>query len=174
MNLGNPNLGLLCSQPPTILGEAADPQLPRRVLRELTGAQLTPGPRVNALFSDLVSFALATTDPELLADADDLSRLQALCAAAETELERHWAQLITGGRATFRDFPYWEHYLALMRGENLALSRHARGRRLVVIGCGPLPLSAIALHRINPQWRITCIDSDPAALDAATRVLSCL
>ncbi len=182
MNLGNPNskLSADCPPRPKSDGGAAEPPLcphlspPRRLLAQLAASDVAPSPQINALFSELVNFALSVRNPEILSDNTALSQLHALCARAEAELERYWAGLIAQRRASIYDFPYWENYLALAEGESAALHRNTAGSRLVFIGCGPLPLSAIALIQVDPRWQLTCIDSDPQAIKAASSVLASL
>lgn len=147
---------------------------------------LDPSPVVGALFGELVGVCLTgdrrlapavLADPRVTAVAGDLV---ALCAEGETQLEQHWSAVVGAAAdpaGALADFPYLDNYDELTRLELGALA--AAGQpvddrtRIGVVGCGPLPLSALALHRATGA-RLVAVDNDPAACAAARGVLDLL
>lgn len=147
---------------------------------------LAPSPLVDALFGDLVRTCL-TTDPRTTGAvlADDRvralrHRLVDLCARGETQLEAAWATRVLEAADPAADlarFPYLANYEALTRLEvhALAAAGHEPGgpRQVCFVGGGPLPLSAVLLHRTTSA-RVRVVDHDPTAVDLANRVLDAL
>ena len=145
--------------------------------------RLAPSPVVDALFGELVGTCLTgdarlapavLADPRLAAVAGDLV---ALCAQGETELERHWASVVLAAAdpaAALAGFPYLGNYDDLMRLELGALAGAGRpvdgATRVGVVGCGPLPLTALALHRATGA-HVVAVDNDPDACATARAVL---
>ncbi len=147
------------------------------VVHRLTLTDLAPSPQVDALFSSLVGAAAAAGgDHPLIHEPAGLALCRQVCAAGETKLEEFWARRILAEPAQLQHFPYLANYRHLARSEHLALSRtlaQLSGRALrhiVFAGCGPLPLTAIALGELEPSLRITCLDVDPAAAATARRI----
>jgi hypothetical protein len=141
----------------------------------LEATDLRPGPVVDALFGSLVRAALA-----LPADHPGIERAGArvrdLCARGEARLESRWAHRVIADPASLRAFPYLANYVALVRGEWEALTAALgrRPRRVAFVGSGPLPLSALLLHRLAPDVAVTCVDRDPDAVTLGCRVASSL
>lgn len=139
------------------------------VLTELAKTDLTPSPRVNQLFTELVNIALnphtnpAELPPELIAQARQFA------AIGEAQLEAHWADRIITQNAIAEDFPYWENYVTMMAAEGEFLSKRCTpGAKIAFVGSGPLPFSAILLAQAG--YRVTCIDSNVAALTRGENV----
>jgi nicotianamine synthase len=146
---------------------------------------LVPGPVVDELFGRLVELTVAMPAAEatvVLADpaVEALRpRLQRLCAAGETELERAWATRIatsTDPATTLAGFPYLENYRLLVELEWSAVVGAGEGRpptRVAFIGSGPLPLSAMLLAR-DHDVVVDSFDRDPGAVRQARAVVDAL
>lgn len=94
----------------------------------------------------------------------------------EARLETFWADRVIADPGRLKDFPYLDSYRLLADGEHHALSL-ALGRTptsVAFVGSGPFPLTAIELHRLDPQLRITCLDRDPVALARGARAAAVL
>lgn len=115
---------------------------------------LQPAPRTDALFGDLVNTVLTAPEGQARAvlDHPDVSsrrdRLRELSARGETALEHVWAARITSApdpRAELAAFPYLDNYRRLTALEVRLLRgwTGASPASVAVIGCGPLPLSAL-------------------------------
>lgn len=170
-----------------VTADVAADALVRRVLRLHSALRalpgLSPSPVVDALFRDLVGGCLTAdrrlapavlADPRLTAVTGDLL---ALCSEGEAELERHWASVVlaaTDPVAALAGFPYLANYDDLTRLELGALAGAGqpvhRGTRLGFVGCGPLPLSALALNR-STGAHVIAVDNDQDAGEAARAVL---
>jgi len=138
---------------------------------------LTPCPAVDTLFGELVELCLRTDgapartvlhDPGIRRLRPDLVRL---CSEGETLLERAWARRVLASRdpwAEIEAFPYRENYEQLTRMEVHALAGSGCPvrdlRRVCVLGGGPLPLTALMLHRLLSA-EVTVVDRDPRAVE---------
>lgn len=134
---------------------------------------LRPDPRTNALFGDLVQAVLSAPDRQardILAHPEVDSRgstIRDLSARGETALEHAWAQHIataTDPRAALATFPYLDNYDRLTALE-VRLLTHAGGlpKSVAVLGCGPLPLSALG-YADALGCPVVGMDRDPAAV----------
>jgi SAM-dependent methyltransferase len=136
------------------------------IVTELERTDLRPGPVVDVLFSRLVALAfdLPADDP-VLGREPLVAQVRDLASRGECELEAHWAARVRSDPRVLRDFPFLWNYLRLARGEWQAVrTAGRRPRALAFVGSGPLPLSALTLHRLAPEVEVTCIDRDPAAV----------
>ena len=92
--------------------------------------------------------------------------LPALCSRAEGEMERFWARhFLAKHRPAVEDleaFWYFENYKALWAAERVLLG-DAPIDRLVFLGSGPLPLTAIMAAAEPFIEGIVCVDSDAIA-----------
>jgi nicotianamine synthase len=147
---------------------------------------LAPAPDVNALFQELVRVCVHADDraaPPVLADArirrlrPDLLRL---CSQGESLLEQAWARRVaaaTDPRAELGRFTYLENYQRLSRLElhTLAGAGHVprSGGRVCFLGGGPLPVSALLMHR-ELGASVDVVDNEPQAADLARQLLSLL
>jgi nicotianamine synthase len=114
---------------------------------------LRPGPRTDALFGDLVQAVLSAPDRharDVLAHPEIERRrdtVRDLSARGETELEHAWAEHIAtapDARAALAAFPYLDNYHRLTALEVRLLTHTGNAPTSVaVLGCGPLPLSAL-------------------------------
>ncbi len=144
---------------------------------------LAPDPEVNGLFQELVRVCVHADDraaPPVLADPrirrlrPDLLRL---CSRGESLLEQAWARRVLEAGdpwAELRRFSYLENYQQLSRLEmhTLAGAGHVPrpGAGICFLGGGPLPVSALLLHR-ELGAAVDVVDNDPHAADLARRLL---
>jgi hypothetical protein len=161
------------------LDHGTDPVAERigNLLDVLERTDLRPGPVVDAAFADLVALACALAPGHpVLRDACLLARSRDVGARGESLLEEHWAAAVSTGLARVTDFPYWDHYRLLVAAEQRALAtisgRAARPRRLVVAGCGPLPLTGLLLAAGDPTVDVVLLDDDPTAAGMARDVVA--
>lgn len=149
----------------------------RRIHDGLAAApSLRPGPEVDRLFRELVRLVLAAPpvlaaatlgDPEVVALRPQLVEL---AARGEYELERAWAERIIASRRpelTLAHFPYFDNYRQLSILERSLLP--SPPRRVLFIGAGPLPLSALLLAE-HLAATVVCLDTDPVAVDLGRAV----
>ena len=100
---------------------------------------------------------------------------------AELALERFWSQRFLSRKtlavSDLKEFLYWQNYERLLGMELQALTamrRHLKVQeytRIVFVGGGPLPLSAIVLHMRTGE-PVLCIDANAEACECANRLLS--
>jgi nicotianamine synthase len=144
---------------------------------------LAPAPEVDALFAELVRVCVHADDraaPLVLADAR-IRRLRPellrLCSRGESLLEQSWAYRVLSAADPWTElgrFTYLENYEQLSRLEvhTLAGAGHVPrpGGRLCFLGGGPLPVSALLLHR-ELGVAVDVIDNEPQAAGLARRLL---
>jgi nicotianamine synthase len=144
---------------------------------------LAPAEDVNRLFHRLVALT-ATPDDELAAGVLGDPRVQAilhplraLSAAGEYALEIHWAGRIIAHPQPHQEltrFTFYENYTDLMRLEYATLSSlNPRLRTALVVGAGPLPMTALLLSR-DYRLATTIVDKDADALRLGAGVLQSL
>jgi nicotianamine synthase len=145
---------------------------------------LAPAPEVNVLFDQLVRACVHADDrvaPRVLADAR-IQRLRPsllrLCSEGESLLEQAWAHRVLAAAdpwAELSRFTYLENYRQLTRLEmhTLAGTGHVAraGSRVCFLGGGPLPVSALLMHR-ELGMAVDVVDNEPHAAGLARRVLS--
>ncbi|MDZ7695842.1 MAG: nicotianamine synthase family protein [Deltaproteobacteria bacterium] len=73
---------------------------------------------------------------------------------------------------TLRKFPLYSRYEALIKSQAEALPELTQ-RRLIFIGCGPVPLSLILMNRLY-QTRCVGLDTSPDSVDLARAVVETL
>ncbi len=115
---------------------------------------LAPSDHVNAVMGSLVGGVVngALTLDEL--EVTTIHRVRDISSRAESELETFWARLITEAvdpLTALQAFPYLNNYtelisreLSILEKAGLVLDTHSS---ILVIGSGPLPLSAYELFR---------------------------
>jgi nicotianamine synthase len=144
---------------------------------------LAPAPEVDALFQELVRVCVQADDraaPPVLADAR-IRRLRpallSLCSQGESLLEQAWARRVAEApdpRAELGRFPYLENYQQLSRLElhTLRGAGHVPrpGSRVCFLGGGPLPVSALLMHR-ELGAAVEIVDNEPQAVDLARQLL---
>lgn len=147
-------------------------------------ATLDPGPRTDRLFTELVRTCTGSTGTGAVAALSDQrlrerrSDLLRICAEGESRLEHRWADRIHAApnpETELAAFPYIDNYHRLVRLELGALAgagwsaEHCR--RVIFIGGGPLPLSALLAQR-SLQCDVEVIDNSPSAVRGAQRFLA--
>lgn len=102
--------------------------------------------------------------------------LPAICATAECEMEKFWARkfLHDPHPVQLNEFWYFQNYKALWELEKSLLGGYISAQRLVFLGAGSLPLSAILAAQEFPGITIDCVDFDPEACDLAQRLIAAL
>lgn len=140
---------------------------------------LRPDPRTNALFGDLVHTVLAAPEGQardILAHEEVSRRRDAvrdLSARGETALEHAWAERIAAApdaRDALTAFPYLDNYRRLTDLEVRLLTGAGDAPATVaVLGCGPLPLSALG-YAAALGCPVVGLDRDPAAVALARQV----
>jgi nicotianamine synthase len=148
-------------------------------------AGLGPRPATDALFSRLVALAVrrrpageaerVLADPGVAALRGDL---HGLCSRGEHELERYWARRIVDAadpHAELARFPYTGNYSDLARLEVHALLGHldAPPRRVLFVGPGPMPLSAVVMATEHGV-AVDTLDVDPQAVALGAAVVDAL
>lgn len=110
-------------------------------------------------------------DPKL---AEATANLPLLCGMAECAMEKWWCRrfLLQPGltAGSLAGFWYYENYLHLVKSE-LSLFGGPIGNRLVLLGSGALPLTAILLASFVPGLSLQCIDKDQEACDLASQLI---
>ena len=139
----------------------------------------TPDDTVNATMTALVEGVVREVHLPSL-DQQTQSRVRTISAAAEMELEKFWAHIIaesTSPKDTLATFPYIDNYRELTRRE-LELVEHSglslnTTHRALIIGSGPLPLSALEIHRQSGA-AVDHVDSSLQAITLSSKVSEAL
>lgn len=125
-------------------------------------SELSPNDTVNSLFSSLVYLAL-NSDPITSRKAvrqiqmdGKLQDIINLCCANEIELERYWANRIIEGKSDLAQFPYYGNYILLTKFELEQMQKYMGldGKRLLFVGSGALPLTAMMFKQQQPSLDI--------------------
>ena len=101
--------------------------------------------------------------------ADKFPLLNNAYSAWETELEHRFARQIVDGSASLREYHLYGRFDNLIRRE-LALLQGKTPERLLFIGSGPIPITAIHLH-LQAGCPVDCLDRDPSAVAISRRVI---
>jgi len=88
-------------------------------------------------------------------------------AIRDFQLEERFARQYLAGRAKLSDFPYYKSYVSTIAAEAAFLREP---KRILFIGSGPVPLSAILFARKFPRAQVDIMDVDPAALHTGATV----
>jgi nicotianamine synthase len=142
---------------------------------------LEPSPLVNAAFDALVKLASTTTNvisTDILNDEkiiEVLPQLRALCSLGEGQLEAYWATKIIEDEhpaISLENFPYYGNYLKLAELEyrSVSLIGNRPLKRVLFVGSGPLPLSAILLAQ-QYGLVVDAIDSDSEAVSISAKLV---
>lgn len=142
---------------------------------------LRPSEHINRVFTELVHLTINASEVTAAAVLNDariqriLPHLRELCSTGEYELELDWARRIAAADypvAMLERFPYYRNYQKLtdLEYQALRLGGRRRIRRVLFVGSGPLPLSAVLLAR---QYGIFVdgIDSDEAAVAVSQQLV---
>ncbi len=104
------------------------------------------------------------------------TELPRLCGLAECQLEKWWCRRALANTApalTLAEFWYLPNYLSLRDAETALASPQAL-RRVVFLGCGALPLTAILLAQADPNAQLRCVDADAQACTLADALVRAL
>lgn len=147
-----------------------------------SASSLKPAPHINEAFTELVQLTVQASASEAAAVLTDgeivkiIPHLRAMCFEGECHLELHWAEKIAHNAhsaTALQAFPYYDNYLKLTQLEHHSLSLVGSHSimRVLFVGSGPLPLSAILLAQ---QYGLTvdCIDSDTQAVEVSKQLVS--
>ncbi len=151
-----------------------------RIYQQLaTAPSLDPGKKVNRLFSQLVRISLMNGEDAAGALLEDpiikaiQENLQRICSVGEYRLEHHWAKRLSAMtgvdlRREIERFPYYRNYEKLARLEWNALQsvRRRPVRKVLFVGCGPLPLTSLILAK-NDALQVDNIEIDHEAYQLA-------
>lgn len=132
-----------------------------------------PSDEVNRVMGSLVHEVIDTTNmdtTQFLTNQQAL-KIRKISAKTESELEKFWARRIITSNSpleTLASFPYLDNYKELTRREiNLVVKsglKLSNACKVLVIGSGPLPLSAYELHR-QTGVHIDHVDSSHEAME---------
>lgn len=121
------------------------------ITQTLSLTDLRPSPEANATMTRLVH-AVVHEDAQFSTHPSTIQRVQTIASKAESELEIYWATKIIEAddpHAMLASFPYCTNYRELVRREiglversGLRLHSHSR---VLMIGSGPLPMTAFEL-----------------------------
>ncbi|KAF2013923.1 Nicotianamine synthase [Aaosphaeria arxii CBS 175.79] len=168
----------------------------RRIYHEVQAlSSLAPGKEIDALLTRLVHLCIQPYSDDFIAktlsspEANELClSLRPLCAAAEGELEKYWANRIlasaaasskngttttTTPRTLLHSFPYFDNYLDLSRLECSVLEAflptcgadcRPSPCKLAFVGSGPMPLTSFCMLDRYPDAVVHNIDRDAGAL----------
>lgn len=136
---------------------------------------LRPSPKVNALFTQLVDLVVTLPD-EFLIDIDAQRMMQQIASSAETEMEIYWANEIINSPQpleTFNSFPYLDNYAKLVAREIAQIEASgcqlAAQTRILMVGSGPLPMTALELMR-QRSVQVDHVDISPIAIALCQQV----
>jgi len=115
--------------------------------------------------------------PELLLAREassDISMLRTWVELLERESDVAWANQLLRARCVLasvkEEVPHYIRYVSMMNAEVAAMQRERRLRRVLFMGCGSFPLSAMILASIH-EMSVTCLDRDPVACGRASALL---
>lgn len=109
------------------------------------------------------SSVLAGLTPETIAALNDTYRFW------ETRFESRFAHRLIDGEETLSDYPFYEKFDELVRRE-IALLEGARPRKMLFIGSGPLPISAIVMH-LQTGVPVDCVALDSSVVPVSRQVV---
>lgn len=137
-------------------------------------SDLTPGPEVNALFENLVAWAVGLNvvqdDTLNSAEREDL---QDICSRAEYEMEKYWAQKIISGEG-LEQFWYYNNYSELTHLEWSSVCYcKEHSHTVLFIGGGPLPMTSIILAKEHGVSSVV-LEKDMQAYQLSKKVIETL
>ena len=133
-------------------------------------------PELHRDIQDLEKFAFSFDDDESSASTlleylapEAIAQLNKAYCAWETELEYRFARSVLKGQLNISDYLLYERFDELLRRE-LALVPAPPPERLLFIGSGPVPISAVHMH-LQTGRPVDCIDRDPQAVEISRELL---
>lgn len=139
-----------------------------------------PSDQVNQAMGSLVETVIKTQGNEMnkLATNQQILAVRHISTEAESELEKFWARQIIASAApleTLASFPYIENYteltkreVALVQQSGLSLNSN---HKALIVGSGPLPLSAYELH-LQTGASIDHVDSSHDAISLCEQLMT--
>lgn len=144
--------------------------------------EYAPNEITNSVMTQLVNSVIDTEEASYKnsVDNNDVIKVREVSALTETELEVAWARKIISAQnaaVMAQSFPYLDNYRELTRRE-VELITHtglipASHHKALVVGSGPLPLSAIELHK-QTGMEIYQVDSSEEAVALSAGVCDSL
>lgn len=139
--------------------------------------ELIPNQHVNSVMTNLVETVIQTDSAEVaLFDSLSIIKIRSISADAETEMEKFWANRIISSldpKKALIDFPYLDNYKELAKRELSLVEQSGlkitSEQRILVIGSGPLPLSAYEMHYQSGAV-VDHVDSSVIAIDLCRKV----
>jgi len=101
--------------------------------------------------------------PAIVAGVNDAYRFW------QTRFESQFADHLIRGEESLCDYPFYERFDALVRSE-IALLEGASPQRILFIGSGPLPISAILMH-LQTGLPVDCVALDSSVVPVSRRVV---
>lgn len=140
---------------------------------------LSPNEDTNALFKYLIRI-ISSSNPnhngavEILQKDGTLQKLIKLNCKGEIELERYWANRIIEGKNDLTQFPYYRNYVLLTKFELEQMQKYMGldGKRLLFVGSGALPFTAMMFKQQQPSLDVRCIDRDAEFVRLSGALLS--
>lgn len=102
--------------------------------------------------------------------AEDFATLTDAYSVWETELEGQFAQRLISGEVQISDYLLFDRFDELLRRE-LSLVKGLRPQRILFIGSGPMPVSAIHMH-LQTGVPVDCLDRDPDTVALSRQLLA--
>ena len=109
------------------------------------------------------STVLGALTPEMVAGLNDAYRFW------QTRFESEFADRLIRGEESLSDYPFYERFDALIRSE-IALLEGALPQRILFIGSGPLPISAILMH-LQTGLPVDCVALDASVVPVSRQVV---
>lgn len=136
---------------------------------------LRPSPKVNALFTQLVDLVVTLPD-DTIVTTDVRASIQRTASTAEAEMEVYWANKIINSvqpLEVMRSFPYLGNYAKLVAREITQIEKTGylltAQSRILMVGSGPLPMTALELIRQRSVY-VDHVDASPGAITLCQQV----
>lgn len=140
---------------------------------------LSPNEDTDALFKYLIRIISSSNSNhngvvESLQKDGTLQKLIKLNCRGEIELERYWANKIIEGKNELTQFPYYGNYVLLTKFELEHMQKYMDldGKRLLFVGSGALPFTAMMFKQQQPSLDVRCIDKDAEFVRLSGALLS--
>jgi hypothetical protein len=107
---------------------------------------------------------------QVLSDAriiKEIFHLRHMLAINESIQEKIWAKRIIADGISIHDFPDYHQYDALLKAEISKIENTPSIKNICFLGCGAMPLTAIALSKFAEVRTISAYDNDSEALELA-------
>lgn len=133
---------------------------------------LKPSQETNDAFFDLVTFC--SNNKKINLKNNQIKKLRELSSQAEYEMEMYWAKRIIASKNAdkeLRTFWYYANYEQLVDLEYSNISSLYKNiKKILFVGGGPLPLTAILLHK-KYGTKCTILEKDTESHNISTLLL---